>query len=117
MTTSLACIQRSHAQSQLERFGLPQYRLGELRGEGTYGRVWAAENTTTPGAPKVAVKKVVFGTGSENPLERAFSTRRALREVTFLSYFRNHPHIVTLLDIAMSPERDCILAVMEAADT
>eukprot|EP00906_Rhabdomonas_costata_P038683 RCo054694 len=112
MATSSADIE-----SELKRFGLPQYRLGEFLGSGSYGRVWAAENTSTNPVTKVAVKKIVFGLLSEDPTLRAFNARRVLREVTFLGYFRNHPHIVTLLDIAMSPERNCILAVMEAADT
>eukprot|EP00906_Rhabdomonas_costata_P038680 RCo054691 len=112
MATSSADIE-----SELKRFGLPQYRLGEFLGSGSYGRVWAAENTSTNPVTKVAVKKIVFGLLSEDPTLRAFNARRVLREVTFLGYFRNHPHIVTLLDIAMSPERNCILAVMEATET
>jgi len=83
------------------------YARGGKRGEGSYGEVFSAQEETTGHAR--ALKRVRMEKEKEGfPLT-------ALREIALLRRLR-HPHIVSLIDVAVGPRPDRVFLVFEYCD-
>src|SRR5262249_46767411 len=67
-----------------------KFRLGELIGEGGFGRVWVAEQSE-PVRRRVALKVLKAGMDSKEVLARFEAERQALA-------FMDHPHVAKVFD-------------------
>ncbi|KAL0209334.1 hypothetical protein RCL1_007274 [Eukaryota sp. TZLM3-RCL] len=94
-----------------------QYRLDQVLGKGSYGRVYKALDTNTGEfvAIKVFTKSFLRKKrlGSFNSEETALSNVRT--EIAILKKL-NHPHVMSLYEVIDHPSADKIFIVMELAD-
>jgi mitogen-activated protein kinase 1/3 len=98
-----------------EIFEIPaQYKIFEMRGNGSYGVVVSAKDRKTN--RKVAIKKnknvfprtIAPGMGdkvsqTKLPHRSKLSQKRILRELKILIHLRNHPNIINLYDVLPPP--------------
>lgn len=75
-----------------------RYRVSRLIGEGAYGIVCSAEDTTT--RQKVAVKRIL------KCLETGPMATRVLRELKFLRMLSHHENIIQVKDVLLPSELD-----------
>ena len=81
------------------------YSKGDKLGEGTYGSVYQARDKES--GRLVALKRV-----KEKNLEKEGMPQTSLREVALLRRLR-HPHVVSLIEVAVGAKADSIFLVFE----
>ena len=87
-----------------------RYHVTKELGQGAYGIVCAAQNTTSNDG--VAIKKIT------NVFSKKILAKRALREIKLLQHFRGHRNITCLYDCLLytSPSpRDGLLSRMPSS--
>ena len=83
------------------KFGFGSYyRFDKLLGEGSEGQTWACEETGT--RRKLALK-VIRRAKSDPKRSRKFNPSRVAGEIIMQSALSNHPNIVTLQHVLLSP--------------
>ncbi|KAJ0399005.1 hypothetical protein P43SY_008325 [Pythium insidiosum] len=87
----------------------PQYKPLQVLGEGSYGIVCAASDTTTK--KNVAIKKITPMAGDE------WDAKHTLREIRLMRYFGHHPNIASLQNLSTCTERDELYIMMDLVDT
>lgn len=83
------------------KFSLPcRYEVTHILGKGSYGTVCSVRDKFDPENPySIAVKKIT------NIFYREVLLKRAIRELKFMSYFKGHKNIVSLIDLEFVPEK------------
>ena len=83
-----------------------KYRIFEKIGQGTYGKVYRAVDTTT--GKLVAIKKIIFMDDGEG------YPATSLREISILTSL-DHPNVVKIIEVVSSPSK--LLIVFEHMET
>ncbi|AQZ10476.1 SMK1 (YPR054W) [Zygosaccharomyces parabailii] len=83
------------------KFSMPaRYELLQVLGKGSYGTVCSVRDRKNPEAPySIAVKKIT------NIFYREILLKRAIRELKFMSYFKGHKNIVSLINLEVVTKR------------
>eukprot|EP00475_Leptophrys_vorax_P042663 TRINITY_DN80490_c0_g1_i1.p1 TRINITY_DN80490_c0_g1~~TRINITY_DN80490_c0_g1_i1.p1 ORF type:complete len:622 (+),score=126.85 TRINITY_DN80490_c0_g1_i1:188-2053(+) len=85
-----------------------RYILNKRIGQGSYGVVWEAFDGYT--GQQVAIKAVSINSD-------AFRAKRLAREIRILRHLRNHPNIVSLIDVLVGENGNTTYLVFEYATT
>lgn len=83
------------------KFSLPgRYEVIQILGKGSYGTVCSIKDNFNPqNTYPIAVKKIT------NIFYREILLKRAIRELKFMSYFKGHKNIVSLIDLEIVSEK------------
>ncbi|ETV95686.1 CMGC/MAPK protein kinase [Aphanomyces invadans] len=91
-------------------FNVPSnYRAIHVLGEGSYGVVCSATDSTTH--KTVAIKKITPMAGDE------WDAKHTLREIRLMRYFGDHPNIASLENLSTCIEKDELYIMMGLVDT
>jgi hypothetical protein len=85
-----------------------RYMLNKRIGQGSYGVVWEAFDGYT--GQQVAIKAVSINSD-------AFRAKRLAREIRILRHLRNHPNVVSLIDVLVGENGNTTYLVFEYATT
>ncbi len=89
--------------------------LGIVVGKGAHGVVKRAERRREDGALQVVAVKIVKPPKKQTGVQKAGVPQSAVREISLLREL-HHPHIVNLLEVIVSPEKQKVRLVLEWAE-